>query len=238
MTNLGHANWCGCPKCSKSNPSKTMSRLSLKQYKMLTLLDDQILSCKRCSLWEAPIPGGVRCKPYWTAKSKYVIVGEAPGREEVRERTPFVGQAGYILWNEVYNAMKLTRENFAIINSVNCRPTDGVRNLKPTPEQQMACYQWVRKFIKIVEPEKMLILGNYAMGTMLGENSGIIKMNGTVGEHKEFDNLSYVISVHPAFCIYNKEEGPPKLFTALEVFRDLKPKQKQLSFLDDRLFEI
>lgn len=215
-----------------------MRYLTNKQIKMLQLLDEQILSCKRCSLHEQSVPGGVRCKPYWTRNSEYVIVGEAPGREEVRDGTPFVGQAGSYLWDAIYRILGIHRDSFAIINSVNCRPTDGFRNLKPTSEQQKMCYQWIRKFIKVVEPEKMLILGNYAMGTMLGRNTGIIRMNGVDGTLKEFDRLPYVISVHPAFCIYNRDEGPQKLEEAIKAFKELDKKQVQLNLLDDRLFEI
>jgi len=212
--------------------------LTNKQVRMLQLLDEQILSCKRCSLHEQPVPGGVRCKPYWTRNSKYVIVGEAPGREEVREGAPFVGQAGGLLWNEIYKLLKLHRDSFAIINTVNCRPTDGVRNLKPSPEQVSQCRQWIRKFIKVVDPEKILILGNYAMGTMIGRSSGILRMNGVDGTLKEYGRLPYVISIHPAYCIYNKEEGPQMLTEAITIFKELEKKHVQMNFLDDGLFEI
>lgn len=212
--------------------------LSDKQVRMLQLLDEQILSCTRCSLHNQPVPGGVRCKPHWTRESKYVIVGEAPGREEVIEGAPFVGSAGGLLWNEIFKVMRLHRSYFGVINTVNCRPTDGVRNLKPTSEQCLQCHQWIRKFIKIIEPEKILILGNYAMGTMLGRNTGIVRMNGVDGTLKEFDRLPYVIGVHPAYCIYNRDEGPQKLNEAIVAFKELEKKHVQMNFLDDRLFEI
>lgn len=215
-----------------------MPRLTNKQTKLLELLDKQILNCKRCSLWNKPIPGGVRCKPYWTEYSKYVIVGEAPGREEVAQGAPFVGVAGRILWDAIGSVVNSSRMEFGIINSVNCRPTDGVRNLKPTQEQQLSCKQWTRKFIKIIEPEKMLILGNYAMAAMLGRSSGILRMNGVDGTLKEYDRLPYIVSIHPAYCIYNSDDGPGKLNEALINFKNLESKQVQLSFLDDRLFEI
>lgn len=200
---------------------------------MLQLLDEQILNCKRCGLHN-----GGRCKPYWTMKSKYVIVGEAPGKLEVVENTPFIGMAGEILWNTIYKILDCFRSDFAIINSVNCRPTDGIRNLKPERGDQYACKQWIRKFLKVIEPEKILILGNYAMGTMLNKHSGIVKYNATEGNlDPYYKNTPFVISVHPAYTIYNKDDGLQKLEEAIEKFKDVK-QPVQFDLFQDSLFEI
>lgn len=207
--------------------------LTSKQVRMLRLLDEQILNCKRCGLHN-----GGRCKPYWTMKSKYVIVGEAPGKQEVVENTPFIGMAGEVLWNTIYKVANLLRVDFAIINSVNCRPTDGIKNLKPGIGDQFACKQWIRKFLKVIEPEKVLILGNYAMGTMLGKHSGIVKFNATEGLLESYyKNVPFVISVHPAYTIYNKDDGLQKLEEAIGKFNDVK-KSVQFDLFEDKLFEI
>lgn len=207
--------------------------LTTKQSRLLKLLDSQILNCKRCGLHN-----GGRCKPYWTMKSRYVIVGEAPGKQEVVEDTPFIGMSGDILWNIIYKVAGLHRADFAIINSVNCRPTDGIRNLKPERGDQYACKQWIRKFLKVIEPEKVLILGNYAMGTMLGKHSGIVKYNATEGNLEPYyKNAPFVISVHPAYTIYNHDEGLVKLTESIEKFNEVK-QPIQLDFFPDSLFEI
>jgi DNA polymerase len=207
--------------------------LSKKQIRMLQLLDEQILNCKRCGLHN-----GGRCKPYWTTRSRYAIVGEAPGSLEVVENTPFIGMAGQVLWGTINKITGLFRADFAIINSVNCRPTDGSKNLKPDKGDQYACKQWIRKFLKVIEPEKVLILGNYAMGTMLGRHSGIVKYNATEGLlNSYFKNVPFVISVHPAYTIYNKDDGLQKLEEAIEKFKDVK-KSIQLDLFEDKLFEI
>ncbi len=200
---------------------------------MLQLLDEQVLDCKRCGLHN-----GGRCKPYWTTRSRYVIVGEAPGKQEVVEGTPFIGMAGEVLWNTIYKVAGLFRADFAIINSVNCRPTDGMKNLKPSPSDRAACQQWIRKFIKVIEPEKVLILGNYAMGTMLGKSSGIVRLNATDGLlDSYYKNVPFVISVHPAYTIYNKDDGLQKLEEAIEKFKDVK-QPVQFDLFQDSLFEI
>lgn len=200
---------------------------------MLQLLDEQVLNCKRCGLHS-----GGRCKPYWTTRSRYVIVGEAPGSLEVVENTPFIGMAGQVLWGTINKITGLFRADFAIINSVNCRPTDGMKNLKPSPSDRAACQQWIRKFIKVIEPEKVLILGNYAMGTMLGKSSGIVRLNATDGLlDSYYKNVPFVISVHPAYTIYNKDDGLQKLEEAIEKFKDVK-QPVQFDLFQDSLFEI
>ena len=52
------------------------------------------------------------------------------------------------------------------------------------------------------------------------------------------DNIPYVISVHPAYCIYNQDEGKKKLGESITNFKDLTIKPTQLDFFDDGLFEI
>jgi DNA polymerase len=170
-------------------------------------------------------------------KSRYVIVGEAPGKNEVVQSTPFIGMAGDVLWNTIHKVAGLFRADFAIINSVNCRPTDGVKNLKPSPSDRMTCQQWIRKFIKVIEPEKVLILGNYAMGSMLGRSSGIVRLNAVEGNLREYGNIPFVTSVHPAYTIYNHEEGQEKLTESIEKFKEVK-QSIQLDFFEDSLFEI
>jgi DNA polymerase len=171
-------------------------------------------------------------------RSKYVIVGEAPGKQEVVENTPFIGMAGQILWDTIYRVTDLFKTDFAIINSVNCRPTDGMINLKPERGDQYACKQWIRKFLKVIVREKVLILGNSAMGTMLGKHSGIVKFNATEGLLESYyKNVPFVISVHPAYAIYNRDEGIEKLTESIEKFKDVK-QPVQFDLFEDKLFEI
>ena len=205
--------------------------LTNKQLRMLDLLCKQIQGCLRCNLYL-----GGRCRPFYTPRSKYVIIGEAPGETEVRRNEPFTGMAGKILWETIYkNKLKLV--DFAVINSVNCRPTINGRNTKPTLDEAKACNQWIRKFIKVIQPEKVLILGNYAMSTMLNRISGIVQLNASEGSLNEYDNIPYVLSVHPAYAIYNKLDGQKMLNESIKKFSETK-RPIQIELFDDKLFEI
>jgi len=128
----------------------------------------------------------------------------------------------------------LRKDDFLIINSVNCRPVDENqqwKNGKPTEDQQNTCREWVRKYIKVFEPEKILILGNYAMYSALGLGQGIMKLNATIINEAQkkrqllgYDNVPYVLSVHPAFCIYRKDEGLQMLSESIARFKEIETK--------------
>lgn len=206
--------------------------LSPKQIRMLELLDDQVLSCTRCTLY-----GAGRCKPYWTISSKYAIIGEAPGKDEATYNEPFFGKAGTILW-DIMQDFGLYKDQFVIVNSVNCRPTKestygALSNIKPTITQQQMCRKWVRKYLKVVKPQKMLVFGNSAMATLIGEQSGIRKLNSTMQKSREF-GMKYVLSIHPAYCIYN-EEGKDLLAHSIGIFKSLAQKKtvETYDFMED-----
>jgi uracil-DNA glycosylase len=186
--------------------------MTKKQIRMLELLDEMILKCEKCSLFE-----NGRAKPYWTKNSRYAIIGEAPGADEVKEGTPFIGKAGNILWDAL-GEYKLSRSDFLIINSANCRPKVGNKNGKPTKIQMERCKPWIVKYLKVIKPEKILILGNYALETMLNEGN-ILERNGELTRLDEFNCYVYK-SVHPAYCIYNKENGVDMLRKSIKIFRE------------------
>lgn len=186
--------------------------LSKKQIRMLELLDGMVQSCEKCSLYEHG-----RAKPHWTEHTKYAIIGEAPGADEVKENKPFIGKAGNALW-EIMGEFKLSRRDFLIVNSVNCRPVNGNKNGKPTKIQMEACKPWIVKYLKVVKPEKVLILGNYALETMLNEG-GISSRSGELSFLEDFGCYAYKC-VHPAYAIYNKEKGIEMLRTSIRIFKE------------------
>ena len=195
-----------------------MELLSNKQMRMLELLDGMISQCTDCELHT-----GGRVKPYWTPMSIFCALGEAPGKDEVDQNEPFVGKSGEIL-GESMSKQGFRKEQFLVINSVNCRPVDGGANGKPTFDQIKTCHQWVRKYIKVVRPEKMIAFGNYARGSLNGSYQGIVSHNGWIETLEEYE-MCVVYSVHPAYCIYQKEAGIKLLEKSIEKFTQVRPYQ-------------
>ena len=190
-----------------------------RQKDLLELLDGLIDECKEC-----PLHLNGKALPYWTPISQYLIIGEAPGKDEVDDGEPFVGRSGKNLWDAL-GKYGFRREEFGIINRVQCRPVVNNKNGKPTQQQMNTCQKWVRKFIKCLEPRAILLLGNYAKSLVDGENFGIEKSNGKsmrfpfelAGEKR----LYGILSVHPAVCIYDGQDGVEKLLKAIKNFREL-----------------
>lgn len=189
-----------------------------KQIRMMQLLDEQIQSCERCGLHT-----GGRCKPYWSINSKHAMILEAPGKEEVKQNTPVVGPAGEKLW-EMVQFFNMKKSDFLIINSVNCRPTDGQKNLKPTLDEIQTCKHWVEKYLKVLDSPLNMVFGNYGMFSILGESSGIMKRNAElmVDSPAGFD---IILSVHPATMIYRGDDGKKDIYSALKKFCLYKKKK-------------
>jgi len=189
--------------------------LSNKQIRMLVLLDKMISQCTDCELHT-----GGRVKPYWTPMSTLAALGEAPGKDEVDSNEPFVGKAGEILGNAMAKS-GFRKDQFLIINSVNCRPVENGRNGKPKVEHIESCKKWVNKYIRVVKPEKMIAFGNFAKGSLNGSFTGIVKYNGWIEPVSSY-GIHVVYSVHPAYCIYQGDVGKVMLKKSIEKFRDLR----------------
>ena len=114
-----------------------------KKLQRLIYLSQNIYRCKKCARLR---PNGIAV-PYWTMKAKYLALAEAPGEKEVKAETPLVGPAGE-KWEGEIKRIGLEREDFILINSVQCRPIINGRNGKPTFEEIINCRFWVNKYIK------------------------------------------------------------------------------------------
>ena len=66
--------------------------LSKSQIRKLEFLDKKIQECKKCK--NLYLNG--MAVPFWTRNSRFLMIAEAPGKDEVKEdtRTPLVGKAG------------------------------------------------------------------------------------------------------------------------------------------------
>jgi DNA polymerase len=97
-----------------------------------------------------------------------VVVGEAPGREEVAEGVPFVGMAGRNLRYLVEEEGELSRERDLIITNIFPARTykrgkgGGVVNRKPTGRELKFGAQLLGEELEILEPPILLLLGESA----------------------------------------------------------------------------
>ncbi len=132
--------------------------------------------------------------------ARVMLVGEAPGYQEEREREPFVGPAGQKL-NDILKAMGLSRGEVYISNIVKFRPAlpkQTTNNRKPTPEEMAACLPFVRAEIGIVRPELIIALGGTAAEGLLGAGSPVTSLRG---KWHEFEGTPLRVTYHPSYLL-------------------------------------
>jgi DNA polymerase len=86
-----------------------------------------------------------------------VIVGEAPGKDELEQGKPFVGKCGKFL-RKTLKEFGIDETNSLITNTIPCRPPNNV--FPKDKELVKKCVaKWLHREINIVEPKFVLLLG-------------------------------------------------------------------------------
>ena len=143
--------------------------------------------------------------------SKIMFIGEAPGKEEVRQKKPFVGQAGQNL-TEFLDIAGLKRNDIYITNAIKFRlsktnsKTGRIIN-RPAERKEIEGERLLlNKEISIIMPDCIITLGNVALRAVTGNYKITIgEVHGTFIENKIDKNLYKLFPLyHPASIIYNR----------------------------------
>jgi len=132
--------------------------------------------------------------------AELMLVGEAPGYHEERQREPFVGPAGQKL-NDILKAMGLAREQVYISNIVKFRPAmpgQTTNNRAPSVEEMASCLPFIRSEIEIVRPKCIVALGGTAATGLLGSTDAVAKLRG---QWHEFDGVPLRVTYHPSYLL-------------------------------------
>ena len=135
-----------------------------------------------------------------SATSEIVFIGEAPGKAEDIQGTPFIGAAGKFL-DQMLEEIKLKREDVYITNIVKYRPPN---NRDPLPEEKEACREWLLEELDIIKPKLIVFLGRHSMNDFFpGEK--ISQVHGKIlkKEIKGIDTPYFYALYHPAAALYN-----------------------------------
>lgn len=116
--------------------------------------------------------------------AEVLLIGEAPGAEEVAAGEPFVGKAGKNL-NEFLSATGIARETLYITNVVKFRPyrvsASGRKSNRPPSKKEIAlCAGCLEEEISAIVPKVIVTLGNTALQAVLGEEMRIGICHGMV----------------------------------------------------------
>ena len=131
-------------------------------------------------------------------KSRVMLVGEAPGRDEDIQGLPFVGRSGHLL-DRMLAAMGLDRTSVYIANVVPWRPPG---NRTPTPQETAACRPFIARQIELADPDFLVCLGAPAAAELMNNTQGILKFRG---QWRDFDTGTRTIramaTLHPAYLL-------------------------------------
>lgn len=174
-----------------------------------------VAACQRCSL------SATRTQTVFGSGDKnadWMLIGEAPGRNEDLEGQPFVGKAGLLL-TEMLRAVGLTREQVFIANIIKCRPPE---NRDPRTEEVTACSEYLHRQIVEIRPKIILALGRIAAQNLLETDQPIGKLRGKV---HYLDKTPVVVIYHPAYLLRSlleKRKAWIDLQMALQLFQNIK----------------
>jgi DNA polymerase len=143
--------------------------------------------------------------------SKIVLVGEAPGKTEVEQGKPFVGQAGKNL-EEFITILGIRRDDLYITNVVKFRPTkvntDTGResNRPPTREEIRISTDFIENELSVIKPGLVVSLGNVALRCILKDDKITIGIVHGSSISVKFAGAEFMLFplYHPASIIYNR----------------------------------
>lgn len=156
--------------------------------------------------------------------AEVMLVGEAPGANEVEEGEPFVGRAGEKL-DEILHRIDVERDELYITNLVKIRPPD---NRDPKKGEIEAWKPLLREEIQRVDPEFIIPLGNFASRELLDTDKGITAMHGRVFSR---EGQKIMPTFHPAAVLYDRKKEPELEKDLRKAFGKENSGQKRLDEL-------
>lgn len=130
-----------------------------------------------------------------------MLVGEAPGADEVAQGEPFVGQAGQQL-DRILEDLDVERDDLYITNLVKVRPPE---NRDPYRDEIDAWWPVLDAEIERVDPDVIVPLGSFAAQEILDTDETITDLRG---ESVERDGRLIEPTFHPAAALYDRSKLP------------------------------
>jgi len=130
-----------------------------------------------------------------------MIVGEAPGREEIKFRIPFCGRSGKLLTDALEKA-EVPREKVYVTNLFKGDVGEGNRN--PTEDELDDHSHILHRELLEVNPKSILLLGAFATKEFLDTS----RMKDVVGQSFDFEygfeDRTLFPCYHPAYILRNR----------------------------------
>lgn len=178
-----------------AEPAELKARALADEAKSLADLEARLKAFDGCGL---KATAKNLCFYRGAERSRLMIIGEAPGREEDFEGRPFVGRAGQLL-DKMLAAIAMSDKDVHITNIVYWRPPG---NRTPTPQEAQICRPFLDRQIELVAPDAILLLGGAAAKHMLDVADGIMRIRGKWREITiKGRPIKAMATLHPAYLL-------------------------------------
>jgi len=157
----------------------------------------KLADCEHCPLCTdaKPVAGS------GPSKAQVVLVGEAPGREEIQKGEPFTGKSGYLL-DMTLADIGMPRPTVFVTNTVLCRPpTKDGKDVPPPAEAIKCCSKRLEAEVRSRSPEIVVTLGGTAGQAMLDTKEPVSKFQGVLQWNERFGAFA-LPTYHPAAVIH------------------------------------
>jgi uracil-DNA glycosylase len=173
----------------------TSARTLAGQAQSLAELEATLARFDGCSL---KVTAKNLCFYRGAEKSRLMLIGEAPGRDEDLQGKPFVGRAGQLL-DRMLAAIGLSEQDVHITNIVYWRPPG---NRTPTPQEAQVCRPFLERQVELVGPQIIVLLGGAAAKHVLDVPEGIMRLRGkfrdvVIGSLR----VRALATLHPAYLL-------------------------------------
>ena len=185
---------------------------------ILDELRTRALVCTQCRLAETrtQVVFGVG-----DPRARLMFVGEAPGQNEDLQGEPFVGAAGKLL-DTLLGEIGMQRSEVYIANVLKCRPPG---NRDPRPDEIDSCKGYLREQIRLISPDVVMTLGNFATKLLLNTETGITRLRGR--PHQWWLGAMLVPTFHPAAALRGGDRVTGQMREDFALARSLLEKALQ-----------
>ena len=131
--------------------------------------------------------------------AQIMFIGEAPGADEDRLGSPFVGRCGKLLDKMLY-AINLNRKECFITNVLPWRPPG---NRAPTDEEIAICLPFLIRQIELLKPKYIVLLGGIALKSVIESEDTISRARGKWMEYIISDDYKaqVIATYHPSYLL-------------------------------------
>ena len=173
-------------------------------------LEKLINGCNKCDLCK----NRMNILFGWGNKEADVMfIGEAPSNDEDANNKLFACTSGKLL-NMAFEGLEINKDNIYYTNVVKCKVN---AEQVPKVNEISACLNYLRNQVILIKPKIIVLLGNTALKTILGNENNMLAVRGNWFNHK---GIFYMPTWHPAALLRDENKK-------IEFWEDLKKvKQK------------